>query len=158
MYGQARILTSSSTCWPNHKASVWMTSECVFHRYQGSKMEAPPTKTQAICVTWFPKSRWVDVSAKLNPVVFSIRINPIFQQQGSRLDDQRCSAPHILQNLGTPTLQGKDLPASEPSDKAPRRSGSLNRVAQQQVRAPRESGRKSETPTKIMFACYYLLF
>ncbi|XP_051904372.1 uncharacterized protein LOC127589308 [Hippocampus zosterae] len=47
--------------------------------------------------------------------------------QGSRLDDQRCSAPHILQNLGAPAPQSKDLPSSEPFDKAPRRSGSLNR-------------------------------
>ncbi|XP_057673620.1 uncharacterized protein LOC130904694 isoform X2 [Corythoichthys intestinalis] len=47
--------------------------------------------------------------------------------QGSRLDDQRCSAPHVLQNLGTPTPQRKVSSASELPDKAPKRSGSLNR-------------------------------
>ncbi|XP_077411729.1 uncharacterized protein LOC144042710 isoform X2 [Vanacampus margaritifer] len=47
--------------------------------------------------------------------------------QSSRLDDQRCSAPHIVQNLGTPSPQRKGLPALKPSDKTPRRSGSLNR-------------------------------
>ncbi|XP_054615723.1 uncharacterized protein LOC129171266 isoform X2 [Dunckerocampus dactyliophorus] len=46
--------------------------------------------------------------------------------QGSRLDDQRCSAPHILQNLSTPTTQRKDYNTSEASDKTLKRSGSIN--------------------------------
>ncbi|KAM9783760.1 uncharacterized protein LOC133169984 [Syngnathus typhle] len=54
--------------------------------------------------------------------------------QGSRFDDQRCSAPHIGQNLGTPKPQRKVSSTSESSDKAQRRSGSLERsdTSQQQ--------------------------
>lgn len=36
------------------------------------------------------------------------------------MDEQRCSAPHIFQNLGTPSAQ-------RTSDKPPWRSASLNR-------------------------------
>nr|XP_020465929.1 Purkinje cell protein 2 homolog isoform X2 [Monopterus albus] len=43
--------------------------------------------------------------------------------QGSRIDEQRCSAPHIFQSLGTPSAQCKDR-----SNKLPWRSASLNRV------------------------------
>ncbi|XP_061604249.1 uncharacterized protein LOC133465438 isoform X7 [Phyllopteryx taeniolatus] len=61
----------------------------------------------------------------------------ISKVQGSRFDDQRCAAPHVLQNLGTPAPRRKVSPASESSEKTPRRSGSLNRDrsnSQQQVR------------------------
>ncbi|XP_061604248.1 uncharacterized protein LOC133465438 isoform X6 [Phyllopteryx taeniolatus] len=51
----------------------------------------------------------------------------ISKVQGSRFDDQRCAAPHVLQNLGTPAPRRKVSPASESSEKTPRRSGSLNR-------------------------------
>ncbi|XP_020496541.3 uncharacterized protein [Labrus bergylta] len=46
--------------------------------------------------------------------------------QGSRMDEQRCSAPQILQNLGTPSTQRKDNPISLLSDKPPQRSSSFN--------------------------------
>ncbi|XP_040919561.1 uncharacterized protein LOC121199128 [Toxotes jaculatrix] len=48
--------------------------------------------------------------------------------QGSRMDEQRCSAPQIFQSPSTPSTQHKDDPNSDTSDKAPRRSGSLNRA------------------------------
>ncbi|XP_061556649.1 uncharacterized protein LOC133414931 isoform X1 [Phycodurus eques] len=60
----------------------------------------------------------------------------ISKVQGSRFDDQRCAAPHVLQNLGTPAPRRKVSPASESSEKTPRRSGSLNRDrsnSQQQI-------------------------
>ncbi|XP_029015741.1 uncharacterized protein LOC114860979 [Betta splendens] len=44
--------------------------------------------------------------------------------QGSRMEDQRCSAPHIFQNLGN----------KRPSPKSLRRSASLNRVKTEQPR------------------------
>ncbi|XP_047426986.1 uncharacterized protein LOC124997373 isoform X2 [Mugil cephalus] len=44
--------------------------------------------------------------------------------QGSRMDEQRCSAPQISQNLGTPSPQRKD---HLNSDTSLRRSASLNR-------------------------------
>ncbi|XP_037112678.1 uncharacterized protein LOC119125857 isoform X2 [Syngnathus acus] len=56
--------------------------------------------------------------------------------QGSRFDDQRCSAPHIGQNLGTPKPQRKVSPTSESSDKAQRRSGSLDRSDTSQQLSP----------------------
>ncbi|XP_069380658.1 uncharacterized protein [Paralichthys olivaceus] len=45
--------------------------------------------------------------------------------QGSRMDEQRCSAP---QNLGTPSTQHKDCPKSDTSDKTLQRSDSLSRA------------------------------
>ncbi|KAM9783761.1 uncharacterized protein ACBT44_021229 isoform 3-T3 [Syngnathus typhle] len=56
--------------------------------------------------------------------------------QGSRFDDQRCSAPHIGQNLGTPKPQRKVSSTSESSDKAQRRSGSLERSDTSQQLSP----------------------
>ncbi|XP_077475599.1 uncharacterized protein LOC144088800 isoform X2 [Stigmatopora argus] len=47
--------------------------------------------------------------------------------QGSRLDDQRCSAPQVLQNLATPTPQRKVLPTPELPDKTLMNSASQNR-------------------------------
>ncbi len=42
------------------------------------------------------------------------------------MDEQRCSAPQILQNLGTPSTQRKDRPISDASDNPPQRSASFN--------------------------------
>ncbi|RVE69658.1 hypothetical protein OJAV_G00080060 [Oryzias javanicus] len=45
--------------------------------------------------------------------------------QGSRMDEQRCSAPQILKNLGTPSLQRKDV-ASETTVKPLQRQRSAS--------------------------------
>ncbi|XP_058508866.1 uncharacterized protein LOC131475060 [Solea solea] len=47
--------------------------------------------------------------------------------QGSRIDEQRCPAPQIFQNIGTPSAQRKDQTNADTSTKAPQRSASLNR-------------------------------
>lgn len=54
-------------------------------------------------------------------------MNPTVLPQGSRMDEQRCSAPQIFQNMG------KDHPTSD-ADKPPQRSSSLNRAKPRQVR------------------------
>lgn len=51
----------------------------------------------------------------------------IFLPQGSRMDEQRCSAPQISQNTGTPSTQRKDHHISDTSDKPPRRTSSISR-------------------------------
>lgn len=43
------------------------------------------------------------------------------------MDEQRCSAPHIFQNLGTPSAQHKNNLTSGTSGKPLWRSASLNR-------------------------------
>lgn len=53
------------------------------------------------------------------------------------MDEQRCYAPQISQNLSTPSTQRKEHPSSDASNKSPRRSPSLNRAKpdqHQQVR------------------------
>ncbi|XP_053299268.1 uncharacterized protein LOC128458456 [Pleuronectes platessa] len=57
--------------------------------------------------------------------------------QGSRMDEQRCSAPQIFHNPGTQSTPHKDRPNSETSDKAVQRSASLSRAktAQDQQQA-----------------------
>ncbi|XP_069558829.1 uncharacterized protein [Brachyistius frenatus] len=46
--------------------------------------------------------------------------------QGSRMDEQRCSAPRVLQNPSTPSTQHKDYHDSDTSGKTPQTSSSLN--------------------------------
>ncbi|KAK9535246.1 hypothetical protein VZT92_007640 [Zoarces viviparus] len=46
--------------------------------------------------------------------------------QGSRMNEQRCSRPHISQNLGTPSTHRKEHPSSDASNKPPQRSPSSN--------------------------------
>ncbi|XP_028268831.1 uncharacterized protein LOC114440541 [Parambassis ranga] len=48
--------------------------------------------------------------------------------QGSRMDEQRCSAPHIFQNVETPSIQRKGSLISGKSGQLPQRSASLNRA------------------------------
>lgn len=53
------------------------------------------------------------------------------------MDEQRCAAPQISQNWGTPSTQRKDYPISDGADKLPQRSASFNSAnidQQQQVR------------------------
>ncbi|XP_034566700.1 uncharacterized protein LOC117831909 [Notolabrus celidotus] len=56
--------------------------------------------------------------------------------QGSRMDEQRCSAPQIFQNLGTPSTQHKDNP-THPNDKPTQRSASFN-ISKPQEASPAE--------------------
>ncbi|XP_035035710.1 uncharacterized protein LOC118122894 isoform X2 [Hippoglossus stenolepis] len=61
----------------------------------------------------------------------------VSKHQGSRMDEQRCSAPQILHNPGTQATQHKDRPNSDTSDKTLQRSTSLSRAkpAQDQQQA-----------------------
>ncbi|XP_035812392.2 uncharacterized protein LOC111580740 isoform X2 [Amphiprion ocellaris] len=51
--------------------------------------------------------------------------------QGSRMDEQRCSAPHVFQNMGTSSAQQKDH-SSDASGEPPQRSASFNVVKDNQ--------------------------
>ncbi|XP_062264824.1 uncharacterized protein LOC133971476 isoform X4 [Platichthys flesus] len=56
--------------------------------------------------------------------------------QGSRMDEQRCSAPQIFHNPGAQSTPLKDRPNSETSDKAVQRSASLSRAKTAQDQQP----------------------
>lgn len=72
---------------------------------------------QITCVTLFQKSRlaplveWRIHTLKLCSFSFTQLTlgQPLFFSQGGRMDEQRCSAPQILKNLGTPSPQCKDV-------------------------------------------------
>lgn len=147
-YPQAQMLRSFSACWQILLAGGLTISECLFLHCLGYRMEAHQLlqrRMQVTCVTWSPNCRLVSSPAHCGEVVLfwptkcshiQVWVQDIykpsmylwFHSQGSRMDEQRCSAPHILQNTGTPSPQRKDQRTADTSDKPVRRSGSLNRA------------------------------
>ncbi|XP_077382672.1 uncharacterized protein LOC144022076 [Festucalex cinctus] len=121
-------LNVSSQTSPKHKpaqsaAPAGLDSDKFFNilaNSQGRRLD-----DQRVCLPTLPGIRNGGAS-QVSSKDASYLCYMVSKVQGSRLDDQRCSVPHIVQNLGTPIAQCKGLPASEPSEKSPRRSGCLN--------------------------------
>lgn len=106
-------------CWDGHKLLV-------LHGFQGPG-ESAHSATHSIHFSYFDLQCAYYVQQHFQMMWINITtINKIFVPQGSRMDEQRCSAPQISQNLGTPSPQRKDHLISDTSG-PPRRSASLNR-------------------------------
>lgn len=65
------------------------------------------------------------------------------------MDEQRCSAPQIFQNTGTPYVQRKD----HPSDKPPQRRSSLNQDKPDQEKQVRRHAAQYAAYSPVML--YY---
>lgn len=77
----------------------------------------------------------------------------IFLPQGSRMDEQRCSAPNIFHNQRTPSPQRKDHPNSEASNKPPQSSASLNSAKTDQHQQVRYRFARFAVSQTVLLSC-----